>query len=154
MKEKENEVKDFSKIKAKTKSEPRGLGGLKGISEERRESKTEIEQVLRMQQIAKLTGIKYHRLKDYFNTKKYIRLTVSELEALSKIINTTLVALAKKLKNVQIEGFKDGILISLPAYPMKESGISEAQSKECEALCKKIEAYNNKYHRQKIRLKK
>ncbi len=151
MKEKEN---DFSKLEAKQKSKPRGCGGLKGISDERRESRTDIEKVLRLQQIAELTGIKYHRLKDYFNAKKYIRLTVSELEALSGIVNKTLVALGKQLKNVEIEGFKDGILISLPAYPMKESGISEAQSKECEALCKKIEAYNNKYHRQKIRLKK
>ncbi len=153
MKEKENEIKDFSKLEAKTKSKARGCG-LKGISDERRESKTDIEKVLRMQQISQLTGIKYHRLKNYLNAKKYIRLTVSELEALSEIVNKTLVAFAKQLKNVEIEGFKDGILISLPAYPMKESGISEAQSKECNALCKKIEAYNNKYHRQKIRLKR
>ncbi len=149
-----NENLDFSKIEAKQKEASRGWAGKVGISEERRESKTDIEKVLRMQQISQLTGIKYHRLKNYLNAKKYIRLTVSELEALSEIVNKTLVAFAKQLKNVEIEGFKDGILIDLPEYSMKESGISEAQSKECKSLCKKIEAYNDKYHRQKIRLKR
>ncbi len=100
MKEKENEVIDFSKLEAKIKSEPRGLG-IKGISKERLESKTEMEKIISITKVSELTGIKYHRLKAALHTNNYIRLTVTEIEELSKVINRTLVALCKKFASIQ-----------------------------------------------------